>query len=137
MTCEARHDHTCLICSNSCCSPLRRSGWGFSWSSRRNGKELSLFGEGEGDGDVRVEEWSATAGIQEPQGEDGLCRGKWHTLDFAEIGCCGPKEELCRNLSTLFHLHISRWSFLSLNIMILAVTLRKNCFPEIVLGTLL
>lgn len=43
---------------------------------------MNLFGEGEGGRGGRAQKQRATAGIQEPQG--GLCKGKWHTLDFAE-----------------------------------------------------
>lgn len=91
---------------------------------------MRLLGEGEGGGGGKVRERGATAGIQEPQGGDGLRRGKWNTLDSAEIARSkdtrGQGEELCRNLSALFYLHLANWSFLSLKIMILAVILRKK-----------
>ena len=46
---------------------------------------MSLLGEGEGSRGGGVQEWRATARIQQPQGGDGLHRGTWHTPDFAVI----------------------------------------------------
>lgn len=46
---------------------------------------MSLLGEEEGGGGNGAQQRRTTAGIQELQGGDGLRRGKWHSLDFAEI----------------------------------------------------
>lgn len=84
---------------------------------------MSLLGEGEGGGGGGVQEQRATVRIEEPQGGDRLCRGKWHTLDLVEIGrrkdTVGQGNNCAEiKISALFCLHLVNRSFLSLKIMI-------------------
>lgn len=74
MNSMARCDHSCLLCLNSCCSPLRRSCHmaflepGDEWEENEpvwRGKVAEAAG---------CRKQKATAGIQELQGR--LCKGK-------------------------------------------------------------
>lgn len=74
-------------------------------------------------------------------GEMGCIRGQWHSLDFADItrskDTTGQRGIVQKSFwFVLFMSHQLKLSIIR-KLMILAVILRKNCFPEFVLGSLL